>query len=346
MSHAGNKPTFKAIAARYVWPNMNKDIRIWSRCCIACQQSKISRHTKSKISTFERPDARFSHIHIDIVGPLPVSHGFSYCLTIVDRFTRWTEAVPIADITADTVARNLVSTWVSRFGCPSIITTDQGRQFESNLFNELTTLLGTTRIRTTAFHPQSNGMVERFHRQLKAAIKAHNTCNWTTVLPIILLGIRTSFKEDLQASAAELVYGTELRLPAQFFDAHDSFHFSLEDNFLTNFKAAMCNLKPCSGRDRQSGKIFVHHELSKCTHVFLRVDTLTSSLQKPYTGPHKVISRTDKTFTIIKNGKQTTVSIDRVKPAFILGDIDSSTPFRTPHSITQSGRRVHFPDSA
>ncbi|RWS00642.1 uncharacterized protein B4U80_01637 [Leptotrombidium deliense] len=108
----------------------------------------------------------------------------------------------------------------------------------------------------------------------------------------------------------------------------------------------MSLLKPTSSRERNQNKIFVHPHLSKCTHIFLRVDTLISSLEKPYTGPHKVISRTDKTFTIIKHGKSMTVSIDRVKPAFILDDVDCTLPAfsRTPHSITRSGRRVHFPD--
>ncbi|UYV62331.1 hypothetical protein LAZ67_2000126 [Cordylochernes scorpioides] len=96
---------------------------------------------------------------------------------------------------------------VSRYGVPATITTDQGREFESHLFKDLTSLIGTNRIRTTAYNPAANGLVERLHRQIKAAIMASgNTINCIDALPLVLLGIRTSYKEDLKCTAAEMVF--------------------------------------------------------------------------------------------------------------------------------------------
>ena len=161
LSHPSSKITAKTIRQRYFWPFMCKDIASWARYCLPCQQSKVSRHVKTVPSTFSLPDARFDHIHVDLVGPLPSSRGYSYLVTVVDRFSRWPEAFPVMDITADTVARTLYAGWISRYGVPKIITTDQGVQFESMLFNSLLKFIGSERIRTTAYHPASNGLVER-----------------------------------------------------------------------------------------------------------------------------------------------------------------------------------------
>ena len=134
-------------------------------------------------------------------------------------FTRWPEAIPITDTVASTVADAFVSHWSARFGVPLTVTTDRGAQFESQLFISLLKFLGSTtcRIRTTSYYPCANGLVERFHRQLKAALYAQaNPLNWPQNLPLVLLGIRSALKPDVGGSAAEVVYGCGLRLRWEF----------------------------------------------------------------------------------------------------------------------------------
>lgn len=316
LSHPGVRATRKLIAKRYFWPGMNKDIGIWAKACVSCQKSKTSRHVKSQFQSFAVPNQRFEHIHLDLVGPLSRSGDFQYIMTIVDRFSRWPEAYPLKDITSDTIAKTFVAQYISRFGVPSIITTDRGSQFMSKLFGSISKLIGTHHIRTTSYHPQSNGLVERFHRHLKSSLMARcNTTNWSEELGLVLLGIRVAIKEDLQCSPAEMVYGQTLQIPGEFLvkspiSEPDTF------SFVQRFREAMRNLQTTEPRKRDQKDIFVPKSLTNCTHVFIRVDKVKPPLHPPYEGPYLVIRKFRKHFAVNVNGKNTSISIDRLKPAF------------------------------
>ncbi|GBM75668.1 Retrovirus-related Pol polyprotein from transposon opus [Araneus ventricosus] len=114
LSHPGVKATQTLVAARFVWNKMNKDCALWCRNFIQCQKSKVARHTKPAVGHFPLPSAGFSHVHIDVVGPLSPVRGMTYLLTCVDRFTRWPETFPIPDQSADTGVYSGTPDWVGR----------------------------------------------------------------------------------------------------------------------------------------------------------------------------------------------------------------------------------------
>ena len=316
--HPSIRATQHLVTTRYVWPGINADVRRWVKTCLHCQKSKIQRHTVAPPGTFMTPDSRFDNIHIDIVGPLPPSKGFTYLLMCIDRLTQWPEAIPITSATAESVSQAFVTGWISRFGIPSTITTDRGRQFESTQWNHLMHLLGCKRIRTTSYHPISNGIIERFHRQLKSSLKSYpDSTNWTDILPIVLLGIRTTLKDDLHCTTAELVYGTTLRLPGEFFDTSCA-NNAVPDPmcYVTKLKTAMQQLKAVPLRQHHN-KGFISKDLMTCTYVFVRRDAVRKPLQRPYDGPYKVLQITEKHFTVEVKGKEEVIPIDRLKPAHL-----------------------------
>jgi len=346
LSHPGCKATTKLIKAKFVWANVNKDVAFWVKNCIPCQASKISRHVVTAPASFTVPAERFRNIHIDLVGPLPSCQGYRYCLTCVDRYTRWPEVLPIQDIAAETVAKALYTGWITRFGVPEVITTDQGTQFESLTFNNTIKLLGIKRVRTTAYHPQTNGLVERLHRQLKAAIKCYNSQNWVDIIPSVLFGMRNSMKEDINTTSAELVYGCTLRLPGEFItpgDVHED-----QGTYAAKLRFWFDQLRPTSTSAHGKKNIFVYKDLSNANYVFLRKDHVKKPLERPYDGPFKVLDRTSKTITLQIGNKEKKVSMDRVKPAYIeapaqqplnQGHISQTLPIRTGPSQNQSPQR-------
>ncbi|XP_058840938.1 uncharacterized protein LOC131696413 [Topomyia yanbarensis] len=227
-------------------------------------------------------------------------------------------------MTAPTIAQALISGWIYRYGVPTHITSDQGRQFQSTLFTEL-----------------SNGIIERWYRTLKAAILYHNPERWTEHLPMILLGLRTIYKEDIKSSPAEMVYG----IPLEFFV--ENTHHIADSEFANNLREAMRELRPFDTAWHGKCNVFVNPDLQTCKHVFIRNDSIRPSLSPPCDGPYEVLGRTNKHYTININGRRTAnISIDRLKPAYIVEDHQPQPTIdrgATTTTVTRSGPRVQIP---
>ena len=215
LSHPSGRATLAIVARSYVWRGMRHDVLHWAKQCESCATSKVARHATPQVQAIPIPKERFSHVHVDIVGPFPPDQGHRYILTMVDRTTRWPEAVPIQDITAETVLQAFLVTWVARYGVPHTVTSDRGVQFTSTVWQSAMQRLGIGVSATASYHPQSNGIVERFHRTLKDALRSavRTSKSWNRSLPWVLLGLRNAPKLDTATSTAEVMFGVPLRVP-------------------------------------------------------------------------------------------------------------------------------------
>ena len=159
LSHQGSNASVADVKRRFVWHRVSADVRRLCQECRPCQRSKVTRHTRAPLQDLPLPRHRFQVLNLDLVGPLPTSEGHTYLLTVIDRYSRWVEALPLTDITAATCASAFLRGWIARFGVPAQVITDQGRQFTSNLWREVLAILGISPVLTTSYHPQSNGMI-------------------------------------------------------------------------------------------------------------------------------------------------------------------------------------------
>lgn len=325
LCHPGVQRSLKLIKARYYWPSMDKNIRSLCNLCTSCQSSKVQRHTKSNTEVIAPESSRFEDLHIDLVGPLPASVSpmtnttFQYLLTMIDRSSRWMEAAPISDIRADTVAFALFNTWISRFGVPLYIHTDRGSQFEAELFAELSKIIGFHRLRTSSYHPQANGFIERIHRTIKNALVARRQ-DWIVSLPIVLLGLRC-IPNETGYSPFTTVTGTTLLSP-NVIHSDVSKSSKLSHDFVIELARRMKEIDFCalsSGIHHPNTKTtYIPKHLQTCSHVWVRVDRVKRPLEAPYSGPFQVLERFAKYFILkLPTGRTETVSIDRLKPAVL-----------------------------
>jgi len=216
-AHLGERKTWRKVEARSYWENMHRDVVDWCKSCSVCAAKKPPPPHRSLLHPIHHPNTAFETIGIDFIGPLPTTdNGNKYVLVFTDYTTRWVEAFATSDMEAKTVAKIFVNEIVCRHGAPGELLSNQGRNFLSKLIKEVCDYLKTKKIQTTAYHPQTNGLTERFNGTLCRMLSIYtreNQTDWDTFLPMVLFAYRTSEQETTKESPFRLPYGRDARLP-------------------------------------------------------------------------------------------------------------------------------------
>lgn len=329
--HSGFHRTLGRIKLRYKWKNMKNDIKQYIKTCESCQLNKterrIQKHPMEITSTSRKP---FEKIALDIVGPLPMTeNGNKYILTMQDDLTKYSQAFPIKNHEATTIAEELVNNFICKFGIPNQILTDQGKDFTSTVLKEIARLFHIKQIQTSAYHPQSNGVLERSHATLADYLKHYissKQTDWDKWVPIAMFSYNTSVHTSTKYTPYKLVFGNKPELPSsitkppEFKYTYNSYIDQLKLKFRKTHQIARKNLIHSKERSK---KVFdkktniIDYNIGEM--VLLSNDgskpNLSRKLMPKYTGPYKIIKKTSPTnLTIRIKNKNHNVHINRVKP--------------------------------
>ena len=357
LGHPGIERTRQMVRDKFVWPSLRADVSRWARNCMHCQRAKVGRNTIPPIHEFVVPNKRFSHIHADITM-MPESEGYSYLLTLVDRFSRWPAAIPLKDISADTVINAFAHGWISAFGIPETITTDRGSQFTSSIWAQLLEAWGIRHNTTTAYHPEANGLVERLHRRLKESLMAlcgDDRNAWYWKLPMALLAIRTTLKPDIGASPADLVYGEGLAVPGSLLPKFPDDTTEVDrqqQGALASLRLEVERLQPKQTSAHRIPNVHIPEDLQNATHVMIRRGGVNPPLTQPFQGPFRVEERTQTGVKVHLPGRGVEeVALARVKPAYAenadneqsFDDLEEEIPRSPPPPGRRPGPRTRQP---
>ena len=213
--HFGDDKTLERLKERYYWPGHRNDVKTWCRNCGTCATRKTPAPKAKAIMT----GYPMQLVAMGIMGPLPESPaGNTHVLVVADYFTRWTEAYAISNQEATTVAQKLVDEFFFSFSPPEQLHSDQGRNCESEVIAAICKSLGVVKSRTTLYHPQSDGLVERYNRTLLAmlatAVREH-PFKWEEHLRRLCLAYNTSVNPTTGYSPFFLMFGRQVRMPVE-----------------------------------------------------------------------------------------------------------------------------------
>lgn len=306
--HLGVKKIKEMLQQRVTWPGLHSDITRWCAQCAVCQYQRKNKPPKAPMLEIPVMTMPFEKVAIDLVGPFPrTKTGYRFLLTVIDLASRYPEAIPLKTATAEEVAEGLLDTF-SRHGLPRMILSDQGTQLTGKIMQQMCDRLQIEKIRTTPYHPEANGCVERLHGTLVPMLRKtiQQNLDWAQQTKLCLFAIRSAPNRSTGFSPFELLYGHTLRSPAdllidqwqsddpspinitQWMENLNTRLEALQEASLTNGTAAQAQSKLYHDQHAQQRTI------KEGSLVLLRSPGMASKLESAWTGPYEVLRQVNR----------------------------------------------------
>ena len=356
--HLGHEKTLGRLKERFYWPGHYTDVQNWCQSCVNCTTRKTPAPGRRAPMGTIVASYLMQIVATDLVGPLPESDtGNQYILVIADYFTRYMEAFPLPNQEATTVAKKLVDEIFLRFSAPEQLHSDQGRQFESQLITEVCKLLNINKTRTTPYHPQCDGLVERFNRTLLnmlATCAKDHPFDWEHYIRKVCMAYNSSIQSSTGYTPFYLMFGRQARLPIDVLYGTREESYQCQGEYArllqTRLNSAYDIVREHVAKEHQRQKEFhdlkVHGEPFKagdCVWLHSHAPKGTSrKLHHPWTGPYKVIKKvSDVTYRIqhlYRNRQCKVVHFDRLKPCSreIIQSLQHSQPMSAQKEMGQN----------
>ena len=364
--HLGVAKTVERVRERFYWYGMQHDVEDWCRQCEKCSKRKSPQATARAPLISSCPGYPFERMALDIMGPLPTTEsGNKYILVVGDYFTKWKEAFAIPNQEAKTVAEKLVNEVIARYGAPEKIHSDQGRNFEAQLFKEMCTLFNIEKTRTTPYHPESDGMIERLNRTLQDMLAKYvsgHQRDWDEHLPLVMMAYRSSVHASTQYTPFYLLFGHEVRLPVDIMFGRQPDHQPEVSEYVRNLRDtledvhenAREHLRTAQKRQKDHyDQRIAGEQIEIGDRVFLHEPAVkkgqSKKLHSPWQGPYIVVTRIgDVTYRIQAEDnprKRKVVHFNRLKRCGVPNPADQQPepPQTTGPEPDSRVRRPHVP---
>lgn len=296
--HFGIRKTMLKLKQRYIWNGMRKMIKNYITNCDKCLRNKQTRYIKEEMTITTTPSNSFETIEIDTVGPLRISNGYRYILTMQCSLTKYVIAHPIETKDAKTIARTLVEQFILKYGCFKVLKSDRGTEFKNELLAEICNLLDINQYFSAPYHHQSIGSLERNHRVMNEyMLNFADSLEWDKWIPYYTFAYNTTPHIETNYSPHELIYGKLATLPT---DNRDDRKVCYDiDNYAIELKLRLRKTleiaRNLTYKSKEKTKLVYDKKLNKTELdigdlVLVKIETRKKN-QSPYKGPYKIVKR-------------------------------------------------------